>query len=31
MSLHVAVLLLGRGRGRFVGRWEVGPVKRGKR
>lgn len=28
MSLHVAVLLFGRGRGRFVGGREVGPVKR---
>lgn len=31
MSLHVAVLLFGRGRGGLVSRWEVGPVKTVKR
>lgn len=31
VSLHVAVLLFGRGRGWLVGRWEVSPVKRVKR
>lgn len=31
VSLHVAVLLFGRGRGWLVGGWEVGPVKRAER
>lgn len=31
VSLHVTVLLFGWGRGRFVGGWEVGPVKKVKR
>lgn len=31
VAFHVAVLLFGRGRGRFVGGWEVSPVKRAKR
>lgn len=31
VSLHVAVLLFGRGRGGLVSGWEVGPVKTAKR
>lgn len=31
VTLHVAILLFGRGRGGLVGRWEVGPVKRVKK
>lgn len=31
VAFHVAVLLFGWGRGRFVGGWEVSPVKRAER